>query len=201
MSRLTIVTLPVYCLGCVFTRSTFEKLHNKVFKNQFWRWPSRSPPTVHNTKFSFLKYIYKWENISVIYIPKKTKTILLLHILPIELKKTFTYICVYLSSYIYIYIYASGHQFWNISVLLYANSITNVVSYNCCCWCMVCVEILQTQFNILWYNFFLWWSSLKQTNNYWKKILKNWDIIMMMIWSRDLQTIFTWERDNSLCIL
>ena len=29
------------------------------------------PPTVHNTKFSFLKYIYKWENISVIYIPKK----------------------------------------------------------------------------------------------------------------------------------
>ena len=31
----------------------------------------------------------------------KKKTILLLHILPIELKKTFTYICVYLSSYIY----------------------------------------------------------------------------------------------------
>ena len=24
---------------------------------------------------------------------------------------------------------SSGHQFWNISVLLYANSITNVVSY------------------------------------------------------------------------
>ena len=47
--------------------------------------------------------IYKWENISVIYIPKKkTKTILLLHILPIELKKTFTCICVYLSSYTYI---------------------------------------------------------------------------------------------------
>ena len=133
---------------------------------------------------------------------KKTKTILLLHILPIELKKNIhIYMCVYLSSYIYIYKYASGHQFWNISVLLYANSITNVVSYNCCCWCMVCVEKLQTQFNILWYNFFLWWSSLKQTNNYWKKILKNWDIIMMMIWSRDLQTIFTWERDNSLCIL
>ena len=104
------------------------------------------------------------------------------------------YMCVYLSSYIYIYKYASGHQFWNISVLLYANSITNVVSYNCCCWCMVCVEILQTQFNILWYNFFLWWSSLKQTNNYWKKILKNWDIIMMMIWSRDLQTIHVRER-------
>ena len=37
MSRLTIVTLPVYCLGCVFTRSTFEKLQNNVFKNQFWR--------------------------------------------------------------------------------------------------------------------------------------------------------------------
>ena len=102
------------------------------------------------------------------------------------------------SQLIYIYIYASGHQFWNISVLLYANSITNVVSYNCCCWCMVCVEKLQTQFNILWYNFFLWWSSLKQTNNYWKKILKNWDIIMMMIWSRDLQTIHV--REIILCV-
>ena len=124
---------------------------------------------------------------------KKTKTILLLHILPIELKKnSHIYVCI--SAHIYIYKYASGHQFWNISVLLYANSITNVVSYNCCCWCMVCVEKLQTQFNILWYNFFLWWSSLKQTNNYWKKILKNWDIIMMMIWSRDLQTIHVRER-------
>ena len=33
---------------------------------------------------------------------KKTKTILLLHILPIELKKTFTYICVCISAHIYI---------------------------------------------------------------------------------------------------
>ena len=35
---------------------------------------------------------------------KKTKTILLLHILPIELKKTFTNIYVCISAHIYIYI-------------------------------------------------------------------------------------------------
>ena len=73
--------------------------------------------------------------------------------------------------------------------------------YNCCCWCMVCVEKLQTQFNILWYNFFLWWwSSFKnKTKNYWNKVLKNWDTIMMMIWSRDLQTNIH-VREIILCV-
>ena len=121
------------------------------------------PPTVHNTKFSFLKYIYKWENISVIYIPKKKQ-------------KQYCYFIYYLSiSRIFSWNWFHGKKFWT-SILEYFCTIICEfhhqcrLIYNCCCWCMVCVEKLQTQFNILWYNFFLWWwSSFKNKT---KKLLK-----------------------------
>ena len=172
MSRLTIVTLPVYCLGCVFTRSTFEKLQNNVFKNQFWRWPSRSPPTVHilifevNGRFSDL------------HIPKKN--ILLLHISKKKRSRTCVCVCVSYAGPLIIIL-----QFWNISVLL------SEFHHHCLMLLLmmhgVCRE-LQTHNSIYMVQFSCDEWSLKI-----KKGLQ----FEMMIWSRDYLCNV---RENYLCV-